>query len=152
MDRFKLEKSAMEKMSKAEYLAFLDAPARCGKLATVRADGRPHLVPIWFIQDGENVIFTAWRTSVKVNNILRDGRVALCVDEDKPPYHYVVLEGHAEVLDTSSDATRYWATRIGGRYMGSDRAEEFGVRYALEGEWVLRMIPDKVIAYKNVIE
>ena len=139
----------MEKMSKAEYLAFLSTPARCAKLGTVRADGRPHVVPVWFALDGEHVIFTAGHTSVKVKNILRDGRVAICVDEDAPPFHYVLLEGRAEVLDPSAKAARYWGTIIGGRYMGRERAEEFGRR--AEGEWVLRMIPEKVIAYKNVV-
>ena len=139
----------MEKMSKAEYIAFLRAPARCAKLATVREDGSPHVVPVWFTLDGEHVIFTAGHTSVKVKNILRDGRVAICVDEDSPPFHYVLLEGRAEVLDVSVEAARSWGAIIGGRYMGRARAEEFGRR--AEGEWVMRMIPEKVIAYKNVV-
>ena len=139
----------METMTKAEYVAFLSAPARCAKLATVRADGSPHVVPVWFILDVEHLIFTAGHTSVKVKNILRDGRVAICVDEDTPPFHYVLLEGRAEILDDSAEAAHYWGALIGGRYMGTERAEEFGKR--AEGEWVLRMVPDKVIAYKNVV-
>jgi PPOX class probable F420-dependent enzyme len=139
----------MEEMSKAEYIAFLSSPARCAKLATVREDGRPHVVPVWFTLDGEHVIFTAGPTSVKVKNILRDGRVAICVDEDTPPFHYVLLEGRAAVLDSSVEAAHDWGAIIGGRYMGMERAEEFGLR--AEGEWVMRMIPEKVIAYKNVV-
>ena len=139
----------METMSKTEYLAFLSAPARCAKLATVRADGSPHVVPVWFLLDGEHLIFTAGPASVKVKNILRNGRVAICVDEDTPPFHYVLLEGRAEVLDSSVETAHYWGALIGGRYMGTERAEEFGTR--AEGEWVLRMIPEKVIAYKNVV-
>ena len=139
----------MENMTKAEYTAFLDAPPRCAKLATVRADGSPHVVPVWFILDGEQLIFTAGHTSVKVKNIVRHGRVAICVDEDTPPFHYVLLEGRAEVLDSSVEAAHEWGARIGGRYMGAERAEEFGKR--AEGEWVMRMIPEKVIAYKNVV-
>lgn len=139
----------METMTKAEYLAFLSAPARCAKLATVRADGSPHVVPVWFLLDGEQLIFTAGPTSVKVKNILRDGRAAICVDEDTPPFHYVLLEGRVEVMDHSVEAAHHWGAVIGGRYMGTERADEFGKR--AEGEWVLRMIPEKVIAYKNVV-
>lgn len=142
----------METMTKAEYLSFLNAPARCGKIATVREDGRPHVVPIWFILDGETLIFTAWHTSVKMKNILRDGRVAICVDHDQPPFHYVLLEGRVELLDASPEASRHWATIIGGRYMGADRADEFGKRNGIDGEWVMRMIPDRVTAYKNVTD
>lgn len=142
----------MDNMTKAEYLAFLSTPARCGKIATVREDGRPHVVPIWFILDGETLVFTAWHTSTKMKNILRDGRVAICVDHDQPPFHYVLLEGRVELLDASPEASRHWATIIGGRYMGADRADEFGKRNGIDGEWVMRMIPDKVTAYKNVTD
>ncbi|HEU0297164.1 MAG TPA: PPOX class F420-dependent oxidoreductase [Anaerolineales bacterium] len=141
----------MEKMTKAEYLAFLSDRARCAKLATVREDGRPHVVPVWFTLHNEEIIFTAGYRSVKVRNILRDGRVAICVDDDTPPFHYVLLEGRAEILNSSVEAARHWGAIIGGRYMGTDRAEEFGRRYGVEGEWVMRMIPDKVIAYKDIV-
>jgi len=141
----------MEKMTQAEYMAFLNTPARCAKLATVREDGSPHVVPVWFTLHGNDLIFTAGCASIKVKNILRDGRVAICVDEDSPPFHYVLLEGRAEVLDSTVEAARHWGTIIGGKYMGVDRAEEFGRRYGVEGEWVMRMIPEKVIAYKNVV-
>ena len=141
----------MEKMTQAEYRAFLSTPARCAKLATVREDGSPHVVPVWFTLHGNDLIFTAGCASIKVKNILRDGRVAICVDDDTPPFHYVLLEGRAEVLDSTVEAARHWGTIIGGKYMGVDRAEEFGRRYGVEGEWVMRMIPEKVIAYKNVV-
>ena len=141
----------MEKMTQAEYLAFLSDPARCAKLATVCEDGRPHVVPVWFTLHNEEIIFTAGYRSVKVKNILRDGRVAICVDDDAPPFHYVLLEGRAEILNSSVEAARHWGAIIGGRYMGLDRAEEFGRRYGVEGEWVMRMIPDKVTAYKNIV-
>jgi len=141
----------MEKMTQAEYMAFLSTPARCAKLATVREDGSPHVVPVWFTLHGNDLIFTAGCASIKVKNILRDGRVAICVDEDTAPFHYVLLEGRAEVLDSTVEAARHWGTIIGGKYMGVDRAEEFGRRYGVEGEWVMRMIPEKVIAYKNVV-
>jgi PPOX class probable F420-dependent enzyme len=141
----------METMSPDEIRAFLTTPARCGKLATVRADGRPHVVPVWFILDGDDLIFTASHSSIKARNIRRDGRVALCVDEDHPPYQFILLEGCVEVLDTSPAASLHWATLIGGRYMGADRAEEYGRRYGIEGEWVYRMTPDKVIAQKDVV-
>jgi PPOX class probable F420-dependent enzyme len=141
----------MEKMTKTEYLAFLSGRARCAKLATVREDGRPHVVPVWFTLHNEEIIFTAGYRSVKMKNILQDGRVAICVDDDSPPFHYVLLEGRAEVLNSSVEAARHWGAIIGGRYMGMDRAEEFGRRYGVEGEWVMRMIPDRVVAYKDIV-
>ena len=142
----------MEKMTKAEYLAFLEDHPRSAKIATVREDGRPHVVPVWFHLDGETVIFTAWHTSVKVKNILRDARIAICVDEDTAPYHYVLLEGQAEIMDKSEEASHYWAKFIAERYMGAKKAEILASRYGIEGEWVFRMTPEKVIAYKNITD
>jgi len=48
----------MQTMTPDECRAFLLARARTGKLATVRADGRPHIAPIWFTLDGDDLIFT----------------------------------------------------------------------------------------------
>jgi PPOX class probable F420-dependent enzyme len=106
----------MENMTQSEVRTFLNSPPRCAKLATVHRDGRPHVVPVWLILDGETVIFTAGHTSVKVKNILRNECVAICVDADTPPYHYVLLEGRATALDDSFEASRLWTTRIAGRY------------------------------------
>ena len=73
----KEEHTIMESMTKEEWQAFLDAPARSAIIATVREDGRPHAATIWFAREGERIVFTSWYTSVKVKNILRDGRVSL---------------------------------------------------------------------------
>ncbi len=67
--------------------AFLLDTVRTGKLATVRADGRPHVVPIWFDLDTDNTLyFNTWHTSVKAKNIRRDPRICLCVDDERPPF------------------------------------------------------------------
>ncbi len=140
----------MQKMSPDEILAFLSAGTRTGKLATVRADGRPHLVPIWFTLDGDDLIFMTWHTSVKAKNMQRDGRVAICVDEQAPPYSYVFIEGTIEVLNPTPDELLDWSTRIARRYMGDDLADQFGKRNAVEGELLIRVTPTKIVAHKNV--
>lgn len=56
----------MEEMNAAEAREFLLARARTASLATVGADGRPHVAPVWFDLDGEAVIFTTWYQSVLV--------------------------------------------------------------------------------------
>jgi PPOX class probable F420-dependent enzyme len=74
----------------AEQQAFLLEGTRTGKLATVRKDGRPHVVPIWFVLDGDTLVFTTGEASVKAANMRRDPRVAFCVDDETPPlclYH-----------------------------------------------------------------
>ncbi|MGW3559955.1 PPOX class F420-dependent oxidoreductase [Streptomyces sp. NPDC000963] len=135
----------MTRMTDDQWRAFVSAGTRTGKLATVRDDGSPHVVPIWFVLDGDDFVFNTGKTTVKGRNLARDGRVSLCVDDEDPPFSFVSLFGRAE-LSEEPDALRHWATRIGARYMGEDRAEEFGTRNAVPGELLVGVRIDKVIA------
>ena len=141
----------MQKMTPTEYRSFLLDRVRTGKLATVRADGRPHVTPVWFDLDGETLLFTTGHESVKAINLRRDPRVCLCVDEETPPFAFVQLEGTATMSDDADDL-RYWATRIGGRYMGTDLAEAYGKRNSVPGELLVRVIPTKIVAQKNIAD
>jgi PPOX class probable F420-dependent enzyme len=132
-------------MSPDERRAFLLEGTRTGKLAVSRADGSPHVVPIWFVLDGDDVIFTTGDDNVKGKSIRRDGRAALCVDHDAPPYSFVTISGATTWSDDLDDMLG-WATRIGARYMGDDRAEEFGRRNAVRGEILVRLRPSKIVA------
>ncbi|MET7824308.1 PPOX class F420-dependent oxidoreductase [Streptomyces sp. NPDC005386] len=140
-----------EKMTDEQWRAFVSQGTRTGKLSTVRADGSPHVAPIWFVLDGEDLVFNTAKDSVKGKNLARDGRVALCVDDDRPPFAFVVLEGRA-VLSEDVDDLQHWAARIGGRYMGEDRAEEFGRRNGVPGELLVRLRIEKVLAFAAVAD
>ncbi|GAA3502537.1 PPOX class F420-dependent oxidoreductase [Streptomyces albogriseolus] len=140
-----------QKMTEEEWRAFVSHGTRTGKLATVRADGRPHLAPVWFVLDGDEVVFNTGAATVKGRNLARDGRIALCVDDDRPPFAYVILEGRARLSEDPGEL-RHWAARIGARYMGEDRAEEFGARNGVPGELLVRVRIDKVLAEKGVAD
>lgn len=138
-------------MSEDEWRAFLFSPARPAVLSTVRADGRPHSAPIWFDLDGELLVFTTGATTVKGRNIGGDPRVALCVQDDRPPFSFVAIEGRA-TLSGDLDEVRAWASRIGGRYMGAARAEEFGARNGVTGELLVRVVVARVTAARDVAD
>ncbi|MCF3118409.1 MULTISPECIES: PPOX class F420-dependent oxidoreductase [Streptomyces] len=138
-----------QKMTDHQWRAFVSQGTRTGKLSTVRADGSPHIAPIWFLIDGDDVVFNTGKDTVKGRNLARDGRVALCVDDDQPPFAFVVLQGRAE-LSEDIDQLQHWAARIGARYMGEDRAEEFGRRNGVPGELLVRVRIEKVLAYSGV--
>jgi PPOX class probable F420-dependent enzyme len=139
----------MRRLSPAEITTFLLERPRTAKLASVRADGRPHVAPIWFDLDGDTVVFTTWHMSVKAANIRRDPRVALCVDDDMPPFAYALIEGTAHMSD-DAEALRYWATRIAGRYMGADKAESYGNRNSGAGELLVRVTTTNMIGQTNI--
>jgi PPOX class probable F420-dependent enzyme len=141
----------MRQMTPDEYRAFLLEKARTAKLATVRPDGRPHVAPVWFDLDGDTIVFTTWHTTVKATNIQRDPRICLCVDDDAPPYSFVIVEGTATLID-DADELRRWATRIAGRYMGSAQAETYGQRNGVAGELLVRVKPTHVVAQANIAD
>ncbi|MCW8102262.1 PPOX class F420-dependent oxidoreductase [Streptomyces tauricus] len=137
------------KMTDEEWRAFVSHGTRTGKLSTVRADGRPHVAPIWFVLDGDDLVFNTGKETVKGRNLARDGRVALCVDDDRPPFAFVVVQGQARISEDLDDV-RLWAGRIGSRYMGEERAEEFAARNGVPGELVVRVRIEKVLAEGSV--
>lgn len=137
------------KMTDEEWRAFVSDGTRTAKLGTVRADGSPHVAPVWFLLDGDDIVFNTGKETVKGRNITRDGRVTLCVDDERLPYSFVLLEGRAEVSEEPGQLLD-WATRIAARYMGADRAEEFGARNGVPGELVVRVRVDRVIALADV--
>ena len=132
-------------MADEQVRAFLTArPARTGALATVRADGRPHVAPVWYdVDEDGSVVFNTGAATAKGRNLARDPRAALCVDDERPPFSFVLLEGHVELSDDPAEL-RAWATRIGGRYMGPDRADEYGARNGVPGELVVRLRVERV--------
>ena len=139
-------------MSEPEWRAFVTHGTRTAALATTRADGRPHVAPIWFVLDDDgSVVFTTAADSVKGKALRRDPRVALCVDDETPPFAFVLIEGTATVI-ADLDELLGWATRLGGRYMGADRAEAFGRRNAVDGELLVRVTPERVVARRNIAD
>jgi PPOX class probable F420-dependent enzyme len=141
-------------MADEQVQAFLTAlPPRTAKLATVRADGRPHLAPVWYDVDGDGdgaLVFNTGASTVKGRNLLRDPRASICVDDDRT-FSFVVVEGVAEISDDLDDVRR-WATRLGGRYMGAARAEEYGARNGVAGELVVRLRPDRIVSAFNLAD
>jgi hypothetical protein len=81
--------------------------------------------------------------------MMRDPQVCICIDDQSPPFAFVQIEGKA-VLRDNLDELIYWATRIGGRYMGAELAEAYGKRNSVEGELLVRIAPIKIIALKDI--
>jgi PPOX class probable F420-dependent enzyme len=139
-----------QRMTEAEWRAFLADPARPAILGTVRPDGRPHTAPVWYaVDDDGSLMFNTGADTIKGRNIAAHADISLCVQDDRPPFSFCVVEGRAEVSEDLSDVRR-WAGIIGGRYMGEARAEEFAARNGVPGETIVRLRPRKLVAFKDV--
>ena len=151
-------------MSKKEIRKFLMQGTFTGKLSTVKKDGSSHIVPIWFVLDGgkkkksatarrakdDDIIFTTNGTSVKAKNIQRDSRVSICVDDQTPPFSFVVVYGTAKIHRYKQRELFRFATKIAQRYMGREKAELYGRRNSTEGEVLVRIKPTRIIAEKDI--
>ncbi|MGY1436214.1 PPOX class F420-dependent oxidoreductase [Streptomyces reniochalinae] len=141
----------MQQMTEAQWRDFVLTGTRTGKLATARKDGRPHVTPVWFLLDDEGrLLFTTGGDSLKYTSLHRDPRFALCVDDQQPPFSFVMLECVAEEFIEDLDVLRDWATRISGRYMGREQAAAFGERNAVPGEYLVRSHVARAIAYADI--
>jgi PPOX class probable F420-dependent enzyme len=139
-------------MGESEWRAFVTEGTRTGKLATTRLDGRPHVAPIWFDLDNDGtVVFTTGADTLKGKALRRDPRVAMCVDDETPPFAFVLIEG-AAALSEDPGPLLEWATRIGGRYMGAEVAEAYGKRNAVPGELLVRVTPTHVVARADIAD
>jgi PPOX class probable F420-dependent enzyme len=124
---------------------FLAEGTRTGKFGFIAADGRPLVAPVWFVVENDELVFNTGANTAKARAIGRDPRVVICVDLEEPPYAFVQVQGEATVSEDLDELVRT-ATAIGARYMGADRAEEFGKRNGVPGELVVRVRPTRVVA------
>ena len=136
-------------MDENEIIDFLMEGTRTGKLSTVREDGHPHVAPIWFVWNEGKIIFCTMDSSVKAKNIRHNPKVSICVDDESPPYAFVIIQGTAKFSDNQKDLLK-WNTILGGRYMGEKLAEVYGKRNTVEGSLLVEVTPTKMISEKDV--
>jgi PPOX class probable F420-dependent enzyme len=140
----------MRRLDDDEIRAFLTTGTRTGKLAVTRLDGSPMVVPVWFVVDDDgSLLFTTWHETIKARALRRDGRASLCVDEQEPPYAYVRVDGVTAITD-DPEQLRMWAARIGARYMGAERGDEYGQRNGVPGELLVRIMPTRIVAEADI--
>ncbi|HXY27315.1 MAG TPA: PPOX class F420-dependent oxidoreductase, partial [Acidimicrobiales bacterium] len=98
-----------------------------------------------------SIVFTTGAATLKGRNLARDPRAALCVDDERPPFSFVAVEGVAE-LDDDLAVVRPLAVRLGGRSMGAGRAEEYGARNGVPDELAVRLRPRRVVSAADLAD
>lgn len=68
-------------------------------LGTVRPDGRPHLVPVWFLWEGSTILLFSIPKNQKIYNLRQNNRVIVALDDTYEGDDVVTLEGTAELLN-----------------------------------------------------
>jgi len=93
----------------------LDAP-NFGHLATLQPDGAPKVEPVWVGREGDRVLVTTDRRSLKGQNMDRDARVALSVTDTANPYDQLLIRGR--IVEVRDDADLKALDRLAEQYLG----------------------------------
>lgn len=117
----------MPKMTPAERDTLLSQPGILCRIATLRPDGAPHVTPVWFIYDANEIVVTPRRESAWMEHLRRDPRVAVTIDEEAGPYRKVTVEGVARFrFDVGHDDDwRDLYRAIAKRYVPEAGAEHY---------------------------
>jgi len=97
----------------------------------------------------EKSFFCTGDSSVKAKNMRHNPQVSICVDDESPPYAFVIIQGTAKLIEKHKDLLK-WNTILGSRYMGEKLADVYGKRNAVEGSLIVEVIPTKMISDKDV--
>jgi PPOX class probable F420-dependent enzyme len=135
----------MTTMTNNEWRSFVAAGTRLAHVALTRPDGRPHVTPVCFILDGDELAFALSPGSVKGKNLARDRRIAICVSDEQQPYAFVTLEGEAQV-SAEPDQIKHIGEAIANRYYPSQPAEDVAESFVQAGFTAVRISITKVIA------
>jgi PPOX class probable F420-dependent enzyme len=135
-------------MNEAELEAFLAQtfPTPLGVVATLRPDGSPHVVPVWFRWHAGAV--TLWTTEGRawVRNLLRDPRVAFSVQTFDDPYPAVIMRGTATVATADDAGTVEEIKAITRRYVAPEGVEDYVARWP-NLRTIVTMVPAHVVSW-----
>ena len=117
----------MPKLTHDEMSTFLDERGHLARIATVDTDGLPRVLPLWFIMDGRQLLFTPRSPSIIWKNIVRDPRIGVCIDEESAPWRKVTVQGVVKVVHEPGEDDRWRETyrRIAKRYVADDAADGY---------------------------
>jgi PPOX class probable F420-dependent enzyme len=99
--------------------------------------------------DGDQIVFTTGAGSGKGRALRRDPRISLVIQDERPPFSFVTIEGNVTISEDLSEL-KYWAGRLGARYMGADKAEAYAERNGVPGEFLVRVTVRRVSAYRDI--
>jgi PPOX class probable F420-dependent enzyme len=97
----------MAALSDTRVRDFLSHGTRTGKIAWVASNGAPHVAPIWFVVDGDDLVFNTGADTGKGRALAREGRASLVVDTDVAPYSFVKVDGTITLHDDLDEVRRF---------------------------------------------
>ena len=135
----------MATMTDSEWRSFVTAGTRLAHIGLTRSDGRPHVTPVCFILDGDELAFVLSPGSVKGKSLAHDRRIAVCVSDERQPYGFVTVEGQARI-SAEPEQVKHVGAGIAERYYPAQPAAEVAETFVREGFTAVRISITNVIA------
>lgn len=120
-------------------LEFLRSHDLC-RLATSSKEGQPHVVPVIYAMDGNDLVIAVDYKTKKLKNVRENGRVAIVVD-DYDPNHGIMIEGRCQIYERGREYLRLLKVLY-------DRFEYYRNNPWNEGESpIFKIHPSKVVSW-----
>ena len=140
-------------MNPEELRAFLERcdPALVGVVGTLREDGAPHVVPVWYRWDGDAILI--WTDDVRVwlQNLRRDPRIAFSVQEIQAPFAAVTMRGRATLTRGRDDELLTEIGHIIERYVPANELGGVLKSWLVGPQIVVRIEPEVVRSWNAAI-
>jgi len=134
----------------ADLAAFVAQP-RIAVLSYIRADGRPNQAPIWYSIDQQSIVMSIATGSAKHRALQRDNRVCLAIQDERPPYRAVIVDGTVAIEEAPADDPVGYQMAV--RYFGKAAANEYWKMSAEDreanGRTLLTLVPSEVKGFDN---
>ncbi len=129
-------------MSDQEMIDFL-SESNLARIATVKPSGAPHVSPVWYLWENNQLFIAIPRTSVKTRNIKKNNKVAVTIDSNIGPKG-IIIEGTAELEELGEEIE----LRLIQRYVSPENLDKY-VEYAHADlpSVLLRIRPEKTITW-----
>jgi PPOX class probable F420-dependent enzyme len=108
-------------------------------LATLMADGRPQVSPVWFDSDGSHIRINSAKGRVKDKNMRRNKKVALSITDPDNPYRHLDVQG--EVVEITEQGADEHINALAKKYLGKD---QYPYRQPGEVRVIYKIRPDRV--------
>lgn len=125
---------------------------RIAVLAYVRGDGRPGQAPIWYVYRDGTFSMSTTTGSAKHRALLRDPRVCLTIQDERPPYRAVLADGEvtlAPLVEGAADPTAGIAERYFGRFAAAEYHRMTAEEYAQKGLTLITLRPAALRGFDN---
>lgn len=118
-------------------------------LSYLRKDGRPNQVPLWYLHRDGTLWFNVETGSAKHHALRRDPRVCITIQDERPPYRAVIIEGTVELIEPGDRALSHeMAVRYFGR-VGASSYEQMVEQAGSAGNVTVRLRPTEVKGFDN---